>query len=64
MPDISMCRDQECPSRETCFRFVATPSPFLQTYGAFGRRPNEAKCDHYWPATTAEARKLSRAHEA
>ena len=25
MPDITMCKDSECPKSETCYRFTAKP---------------------------------------
>jgi hypothetical protein len=56
MVDISMCRDEQCLSRETCYRFMAVPSPGRQTYAAFDRS-GAAYCDHYWamePTKTAE----------
>jgi len=48
VPDISMCADKYCPSRETCYRFKATPSAY-QTYGAFPRKPEDVKCECHWP---------------
>ena len=65
MPDISMCRDDACPSRQQCYRFTATPSQFLQSYGSFGRMPDAEKCDHFWPIKNKiEAKRLDRAHDA
>lgn len=49
MPDISMCADDKCPSRESCYRFKATPSKFLQSWGQFGRPDGDDKCSYYWP---------------
>jgi len=34
MPDISMCKDHECPSRMICYRYRAKPSNF-QSYAGF-----------------------------
>jgi hypothetical protein len=28
MPDISMCTNEECPLKESCYRYNATPSEF------------------------------------
>lgn len=45
-PDITMCDDKECPLKETCYRFKATPSEFRQSY--FSESPRkEDKCDHF-----------------
>jgi hypothetical protein len=46
MPDISMCMNVSCPSRATCYRYLAVPTPLRQCYGSF--QPNdELKCDRY-----------------
>jgi len=34
MPDISMCTNNECPLKETCYRFKAMPSHW-QAYSSF-----------------------------
>lgn len=34
MPDISMCANDKCPLRETCYRFKATPNTY-QTYSSY-----------------------------
>lgn len=49
MPDIAMCSDDKCPSRASCYRFVAVPSKHLQTWGRFQRPADAEKCAHYWP---------------
>lgn len=48
MPDITMCRNKECISRESCYRFKAHPSDH-QNFGAFPLRPGEVKCSYFWP---------------
>ena len=46
MPDISMCENQTCPLKSTCYRFNATPSSY-QSYADF--KPNkDGVCDAYW----------------
>ena len=65
MPDIAMCRDENCPSRLKCYRFVATPSKWLQSYGGFGRETGDEKCGSFWPVRDAhQVRALNKAHEA
>jgi hypothetical protein len=32
MPDIAMCWGENCPIKETCYRFTATPSKWMQSY--------------------------------
>lgn len=34
MPDIAMCSGDGCPMRETCYRAMATPSKYRQSYFA------------------------------
>jgi hypothetical protein len=47
MPDISKCENEECPLKEKCYRFTATPSPVLQAYAYF--KPDEdGKCEYFW----------------
>ena len=48
MPDISMCRDDECPSRKSCYRFMATECAY-QSYLVSPREDGADKCDSYWP---------------
>jgi len=54
MPDITMCKDSECPKAQKCYRFKATPTPYWQSYFAESPRPNvlmdgEAWCGYFWP---------------
>lgn len=32
MPDISMCTGKECPIKNTCYRYIARPSEYRQSY--------------------------------
>lgn len=62
MADISMCADNDCPSRERCYRFIATPNPYMQAYGQFGRKEGAKQCDHFWRVkSTSQARSLDEA---
>ena len=44
MPDISMCKNFQCPLKDNCYRYVAKPS-FHQTYADFKYKDG---CDYYW----------------
>lgn len=49
MPDITMCSGKDCPLKETCYRYTATPSEFMQSY--FIQAPYDKEyetCGHYW----------------
>ena len=50
MPDITMCDRQECPSCDKCYRFVAEPNPYRQSYFA-PPYPDYAsgKCEYFMP---------------
>ena len=56
MPDITMCTGGDCPLREKCYRYRATPIPQWQSY--FQQPPIDAEiiagkdtCTHFWPLT-------------
>lgn len=50
MADITMCRDQNCPVKEKCYRFTANPgmmqSYFLDIPGKI--EDGKFTCDMYW----------------
>ena len=47
MPDIAMCKNIECLSKDKCYRFKAIPSEFIQSYCDFKPKDNENKCNHF-----------------
>lgn len=50
MPDISMCRNEKCPSKKQCYRYTARPNPFRQSYGNFvyvTLKDGQTKCDYF-----------------
>jgi hypothetical protein len=57
MPDISMCADDDCPSRLKCYRYVALPSDIRQDYADFERQPNQQRCNYYIKANCCETSK-------
>ena len=52
MPDISMCRGENCTKSANCYRFTAKPSEYWQAYfvtsPVFQRTPDFI-CEFYWP---------------
>jgi hypothetical protein len=49
MADITMCPGNDCPLKESCYRYTAIPNEYRQSY--FITPPydeEENKCDHYW----------------
>jgi hypothetical protein len=48
MPNITMCKNKLCPSKDTCYRFTATPDKYLQAWADFKPfNPWEDKCGWY-----------------
>ena len=46
MPDISKCTGEECPMKETCYRFTS-PAGMYQSF--FMTPPiKNGKCEYYW----------------
>ena len=35
MPDITMCKNDNCPLGVSCYRYNATPSQHIQSYAKF-----------------------------
>jgi hypothetical protein len=50
MPDISLCKNEDCPLRENCYRYTATPGEFMQSYASFEwgiTIDNDIYCDYF-----------------
>ena len=46
MPDISMCKNETCKLKKECYRYMATPSKYWQTYADI--EPNKkGDCDYF-----------------
>jgi len=67
MADITKCYGQDCPIKETCYRFTAPVNEYLQGWANFDSiywESDDAECSHYYPtkpistiSTTKENRK-------
>lgn len=59
MPDISMCQNKECPSKNDCLRFTAKPNEIWQSYAEFdfGGR---ICCEDYIPNKNPDTNKITR----
>lgn len=54
MPGISMCKGENCPIKEYCYRFKATPNQFAQAY--FTEPPiKDNNCNYFWPENDINA---------
>lgn len=41
MPDISKCRNSQCPLKEKCYRWTSPPSEYRQSYVNFQFKVDE-----------------------
>lgn len=49
MPDISMCVNKECKVKFNCYRFIAIPHEYWQSYSEFNKELNN-DCEHFMKA--------------
>lgn len=49
--DITMCKGTDCPLKETCYRYKATPS-LLQSVFIDVPLKEDGTCDYYWNRKT------------
>ena len=47
MPDITMCKDIDCPIKDKCYRFTATPSEFRQSYFIDSPINKNGECEYF-----------------
>ena len=47
MADITMCQNVACPKRHSCFRYIAMPNPYWQSYSIF----DAENCDYFIDAS-------------
>lgn len=49
MSDITLCLDEDCPSKEKCYRFLGEKDPVHQSYIDFKKmREDRNECDYFW----------------
>lgn len=53
MADITKCMGDNCPFKETCYRFKAVSNEYQQAYfivPPYKRDPetDKVECEHYW----------------
>jgi len=46
MPDITMCQNNACPTKEQCYRFKAKANPRWQSYSMFEHN-GDGSCDMF-----------------
>lgn len=47
MPDITMCKDNNCLYKEGCYRYMAEPNKFRQSYFSESPREEDGSCNYY-----------------
>ena len=51
MPDITMCKNDDCPLSYSCWRFNCPPSQYVQSYQKFEPQIDEVldevECNYY-----------------
>lgn len=47
MPDIAMCNGYDCSIKETCYRYTAKPSEWIQNYFLRDPRETDGSCNHF-----------------
>ena len=59
MPDIAMCKDNNCSKKLFCYRFIARPDKYLQSYFSDMKEDN---CKHFLQATKEEIKDYEKRH--
>lgn len=52
MPDISMCLNDRCVKRKECYRYMAVPSTYIQSFNPYSPDNNteeEFNCENLYP---------------
>lgn len=50
MPDITKCNNEECPKKDTCYRYTSKPNEMQSFF--VDMKPNEkGECEYYWENT-------------
>ena len=50
MADITMCNDNICPHRTSCYRKLAPINEYRQAFFVYTPREGDV-CSYYWPMT-------------
>lgn len=56
MVDISMCSNEDCKLKGSCYRYLAQPSNY-QTYGLFCPSTDN-HCEYYWGVSNEDTVEL------
>jgi hypothetical protein len=48
MADITMCTNQGCLDKDSCYRWLAEPNPRWQSYSNFEGSKDKLQCSAFW----------------
>jgi len=48
MPDITMCMSKDCPKKNECYRSMAKPDKYYQSYADYGKICLENDYKYFW----------------
>lgn len=51
-PDISMCMNEECPKKYTCYRYTSKPDE-MQSYFVDMKPDEKGDCEYYWDVSAS-----------
>lgn len=54
MPDISMCKNNNCPLKLACYRFTAPANEHHQSYTTFNYNPITKECRGFYQDIKAQ----------
>lgn len=52
MPDLTLCQNNSCPMKKNCYRYMAEPDPYMQSYSEFeyvDEKGKPFKCSYLMP---------------
>lgn len=52
MPDISKCANEDCPLKNTCYRYTSKPNELWQSYNNYSYNKETNECKDYWKDET------------
>ncbi len=57
MADITMCSGVGCPRSSGCYRCIAIPNQFMQSYFTGVPNNEDGTCEHFWKAEEHDKRR-------
>ena len=54
MPDITMCMSKDCSKKNECYRSIAKPDKYYQSYADYGKICLENDYKYFWETLSKE----------